>query len=193
MPKNEKRVQASRQIRELIEQFGRQLLDRKHFGFALELLGRMERKRKLGLERGRPEIWGAAVVYVIARLNFLFDPDIPQPLTPKRVCCAFGAKQRTVSQKATRIEKALDLCLGEEGLCRPEITEMLTLVELPGGLIVPQSMIPAVVDDFFQQVEERRQERLRMKQEARQAAQAKAAAEKRRRWRQVQPSLFADF
>ena len=178
-----------------IEKFSQQHFDEMHAGFAIELFRRVERNRTLDLGRGRPEIWGAGIVYSIARLNFLFDPDRPDPLTPRLICRFFGVKQGTVSQKATRIEKVLDVYLGEEGLSDPKITDMVTFVELPNGLIMPKSMLfkDDAADEALALIEEQRQERQRVEEEERKARQAQIAAEKRRKWREVQPSLFADF
>ena len=53
-------------------------------GYALKLCKTLGRKRKISIDRGRKEIWAASVVYVIVRLNFLFDPENELFLTLQR-------------------------------------------------------------------------------------------------------------
>jgi len=74
-----------KKIEELLKAFST-LLDAETTGFTRKLLDRLARKRKLDLSRGRKEIWAAAIVYVIARLNFLFDPENERRLTPDLLC-----------------------------------------------------------------------------------------------------------
>ncbi len=81
-------------------------------------------------------MWASAVVYVIARLNFLFDQNSPNYLPPDEICDYFGTKKSTVSARAAQIEKACRIKMGHEDLCGPEISDSLTLVRLPNGLVL---------------------------------------------------------
>ena len=92
----------------------------------------------------------------IARLNFLFDTENELFLSADAVCNFFGTKKSTVGNKATQIEKACNLGIGAEGFCSPEISDALTFVELPNGLIIPKSMLPKpeVVVEFADEKEE---------------------------------------
>jgi len=83
-------------------------------------------------------IWAASIVYVIARLNFLFGPDNEPYITTDTICDHFDTVKSTTSNKATQIEKCCRVTMGEEGLCRRDITDMFTLYELPGGFVVPK-------------------------------------------------------
>jgi hypothetical protein len=118
-------------------------------------------------------------VYLIARLNFLFDPENEVFLTADSICEFFGTKKSTVGNKATQIEKACDLEFGAEGFCSAEISDGLTLVELPNGLVIPKNMLPElevvydVADDEETEIlEEFMAERRRL--EEREAAEKKA-------------------
>jgi hypothetical protein len=62
-------------ITEMIHSFCRQYLNEELEGYCMKLCGALARKRKIDIARGKAGIWAAAVVYVIARLNFLFDGE----------------------------------------------------------------------------------------------------------------------
>ena len=81
-------------------------------------------------------MWASAVIYVISRLNFLFDSKSSNPLTADMICDFFGTKKSTVSSKATDIEKACKIKMGEESLCGSDISDSLSFVQLSNGLIV---------------------------------------------------------
>ena len=85
---------------------------------------------------GRPEVWASAAVYVIARLNFLFDRQSKNFLPPDTICNFFGTRKNTISAKATEIEKACKITMGQDGFCSPEIVDSLSFVQLPNGLML---------------------------------------------------------
>ncbi|UCF82176.1 MAG: hypothetical protein JSV50_13325 [Desulfobacteraceae bacterium] len=144
------------EIKELVQAFCEEHLNEELAGYALKLCDTLGRKRKISITRGRKEIWAASIIYVIARLNFLFDPDNELFLSADTICDFFGVKKSTVGNKATQIEKACNLGLGAEGFCSPEISDALTFVELPHGLIIPKSMLhkPEIVVEFADEKEE---------------------------------------
>jgi len=121
------------EIKDLMLAFCEEHLDEELYGYAIELCDMLGRKRKISISRGKKEIWAASIIYVIARLNFLFDPENEFFLSADTICDFFGTKKSTVGNKATQIEKACNLGLGAEGLCSPEISDALTLFELPNG------------------------------------------------------------
>jgi len=98
------------------------------------------RKLKYVITGGAKEVWAAAVVYLIARLNFLFDSKNPNHLTADGISSFFGTKKTTMSARAADIEKACRIRMGQEGLCNPDIADMFILVRLPNGMVVPKKM-----------------------------------------------------
>ena len=130
-----------KEIKELVHAFCHRHLNEELAGYALKLCHTLGRKRTLSVTRGRKEIWAAAIVYVIARLNFLFDPENKYSLTADTICEFFGTKKTTVGNKATQIEKVCRIGMGAEGFCSKHISDMFTLVELPDGLVIPKSML----------------------------------------------------
>jgi hypothetical protein len=116
-----------------------------HFASAPDIVSYIEklwdqigRKRNYVTTSGTKEVWASAVVYVIARLNFLFDKASPNYLTADTICGHFGTKKGTVSTRAAEIEKACRISVGHEGLCRPDISDDLTFVKLANGMVLPK-------------------------------------------------------
>jgi hypothetical protein len=97
--------------------------------------------RKLSIQRGKLEIWAAAIVYAVARINFLFDPTNKVYLTADEICDFFGTKKSTVGNKAGQIQKTCDVWIGDPEFSNPEIAEMFTLYETPEGFIIPASLL----------------------------------------------------
>ncbi|MDH4205470.1 MAG: DUF6398 domain-containing protein, partial [Desulfobacteraceae bacterium] len=93
------------------------------------------------IQRGRQEIWAAAIVYAMARINFLFDPTNEVYLTADEICDFFGTKKSTVGNKAGQIQKTCDVWTGDPEFSNPEIAEMFTLYETPEGFIIPASLL----------------------------------------------------
>ena len=137
-----KKDERLKEIKELVVSFCVEYLNEELQSYALKLCDTLGRKRKISITSGKKEIWGASIIYVIARLNFLFDSKNELFLSADTICDFFGVKKSTIGNKATQIEKACNLGIGAEGFCSPEISDALTFVELPNGLIIPKSMLP---------------------------------------------------
>jgi len=138
-PKKQARID---EVKALLADFSKQ-----HLASAPDIAGYIEnlwdqigRKRSYVITGGTKEVWASAVVYVIARLNFLFDKARPNFLTPDTICDHFGTKKGTVSARAAEIEKACRIRMGHEGLCRPDISDRLTYVKLSNGMVLPKRM-----------------------------------------------------
>jgi hypothetical protein len=126
------------EIAALIEQFGRQHLDAELTGFAVEVWKRICQRKAPDCMRGTPPVWAASSVHVIARMNFLFDRDQPVHLTLEKICDFFQANKTTVGSKALLIERTLRLRPhSEPGLCRRELLEHFTTIQLSNGMILP--------------------------------------------------------
>jgi hypothetical protein len=143
MTKTEKKQRLD-EIKELVLAFCQEHLNEQLAEYALKLCKTLGIKQKISITRGKKEIWAASIVYVIARLNFLFDPESEFFLTADTICDYFGTKKSTIGSKATQIENICNLGLGAEGFCSPKISDALTLVELPNGLVVPKNMMPKI-------------------------------------------------
>jgi hypothetical protein len=131
--KKHKRIE---RVTGLLDSFGKRYLSAELSEYALALWGQLGRKRNYSVTGGREQIWASAIIYVIARLNFLFDKSHEHHLSPDTICEFFGTKKSTVSSKATEIEKVCKIRMGQEGLCSPQISDSLTLVQLPNRIVV---------------------------------------------------------
>jgi hypothetical protein len=178
---NVEKTERLNEIKELVLSFCEEHLDDELYGYALELCYMLGRKRKISITRGKKEIWAASIIYVIARLNFLFDPENEFFLSADTICDFFGTKKSTVGNKATQIEKACNLELGAEGLCSPEISDALTLVELPNGLVIPKSMLPKLDIAYEVADEEETKELEKFMVEQQRLKELKASEKKERR------------
>ena len=167
------------EINQLVLAFCEEYLNEELAGYALRLCETLGRKRKISINRGKIGIWAASIVYVIARLNFLFDSENELFLTADTICDYFDTKKSTIGSKATYIENVCNIGLGAEGFCSPKISDSLTLVELPNGLVVPKSMlteldfvVEAADDEETKELEEFMAEQQRLKE--REIAEKKA-------------------
>jgi len=132
----EKRERFS-EVAALLEQFGQAHLDLELRGFTLELWRRLCRRQTIDCRRGKPQIWAASVVHVIARMNFLFDRSQPRHLEFDTICGWFQANKTTVGSKASEIERGLRLRQhSEPGLCRSEFVETFTTVQISNGIVM---------------------------------------------------------
>jgi len=132
-PKKQARIE---EVQALLDDFSREGLSAELTEYVRKLWAQIGRKRNYVITGGKAEVWASAVVYVIARLNFLFDQNSPNYLPPNEICDYFGTKKSTVSARAEQIEKACRIKMGHKDLCGPEISDSLTLVRLPNGLVL---------------------------------------------------------
>jgi hypothetical protein len=132
------------EVKRLVEAFGRSRLGQEYTGLALKLCDTIGRMRKLSIQRGRIEIWSAAIVHVIARLNFLFDPDNEVYITVDELNTFFGTKKSTVSSKAGMIQKTAKIFTGDPDFSSAKIANMFRLYETEDGLLIPASILDAM-------------------------------------------------
>jgi hypothetical protein len=128
-------------VKRLVEAFGRSSLGPEYTGLALKLCDKIGRMRKLSIQRGRIEIWAAAIVHVIARLNFLFDPESEVYFTAEDLNTFFKTKKTTVSNKAAMILKATNISPGDPDFSSPQIANMFRLYETEDGFLIPASIL----------------------------------------------------
>jgi len=143
--KNEK----TKELTELVESFCKQYFPRELTDCALRLCDKLSRIRKLNITRGKKEIWAASIVYVIARVNFLFDKASNNFLTSDIICDFFDTKKTTTGNKATIIEQVLNIGIGDTNYCTAEIIESFSFVETPDGFILPKKMANDMVRDII--------------------------------------------
>ena len=180
-----------KEIKELVVSFCEEYLNEEMKVYILRLCDTLGRKRKISITRGKKEIWAASIIYVIARLNFLFDSKNELFLSADTICDFFGTKKSTVGNKATQIEKACNLGIGAEGFCSPEISDALTFVELPNGLIIPKSMLPKT-EVVVELADEKEEEELQKYMAEQKCLKEREAVEKKARRAQINRKIAED-
>lgn len=132
-----------------------QKLDEDYFRLCEKLIKKLGRKRDVPFQRGKLEIWAAAVVHTIGSINFLFDKSFEPYLNSNQISEYFGTKNATVSNKSREIREMFDL-----GYFNPEFsTERMAdsnpfnKMVMVDGFIVPLNTLP---DDLQEKVLEAR-------------------------------------
>jgi len=202
--KNDKAERVAK-INEMIHSFCEEHLTQELEGYAVKLCERLGRKRIINITRGKKEIWAASIIYVIARLNFLFDKQNENYITVDTICNYFGTKKSTIGTKATQIEKACNLGIGAEGYCSKEISDSFTFYQTPEGFIIPKSMIDdrgfiikladgeeaRELQEFADEKRREEEEKIKKRKERR-AEINREIAEKKRENKKDQLGLFGD-
>ena len=135
-----KKQQRIDEVRELLEDFSKAKLSPEIADYVFKLWDMIGRKRNYIITGGKKEVWASAVVYTIARLNFLFDRSSNDYLPPDTIIEFFGTKKSTVASKASEIEKACGIRMGHEGLSRQEISDSFSFVQLSNGMVLSKEM-----------------------------------------------------
>jgi len=97
------------QLLEMVSIFCTEKLNDDYFRLCEKLIRKLGRKRDVPFQRGKLEIWAAAVVYAIGSINFLFDKSFEPYMTPAQINDYFGTKNTTVTGKAREIKDLFNL------------------------------------------------------------------------------------
>lgn len=185
------------EIKAPIQNFCEEYLNSELKEYVLKLLDTVKRSRKLSISRGKKEIWAAAIIYVIARLNYLFDNVNEHFITVDIICEYFNTKKSTTGNKATQIEKACRISIGDKRFCGDEISSMFEFVETPEGFLIPKTMLSGGKNlRSNENIEKRRQKReqkIREQKERENEKRKKIAEEKKRAMYKDQLNLFDDL
>jgi len=140
---------------EMTKAFCAQKLDDEYFQLGEKLIKKLGRKRDVPIQRGKLEIWAAAVIHAIGSINFLFDKSFEPYLTPDQICDYFGVKKSTVSNKAREIMDMFDMGPFNPEFSTKAMTESNSSNDMVmvDGFIVKLDTLP---DDLQQMVREAR-------------------------------------
>lgn len=97
------------EIARMVTEFCNEKIDAEYASLCKKMVRKLGRKRNNPLERGRLEIWAAAVIYTVATMNFLFDKSFEPYLPLSGIHDHFGTSSSTVAQKAAQIRTMLKL------------------------------------------------------------------------------------
>ena len=114
-----------------------------------KLATRLSRKRPSPLERGQPKSWAGAILYTIARVNFLFDPSQTPYMSAGELCEAAGVSQGTASAKSTQIMDMFNIMQMHPEWSLPSQLDqnpMAWLIQV-NGLIVDARYMPRPIQE----------------------------------------------
>lgn len=185
------------EMKQHIQYFCRKYLNPELEAYALKLLDTVMRSRKLNISRGKKEIWAASIIYVIARLNFLFDNVNEYFITIDIICDYFNTKKSTTGNKATQIEKACRISMGDKRFCGEEVSSMFEFIETPEGFLLPKTMLFGGKNlrskENIEKREQKREQKIREQKERRDEMRKKIAEEKKKAMYKDQLNLFDDL
>lgn len=134
-------------IKELIEEFGSRHFTPEYITFAFNLCDKISITPGLDILRGQKSIWAAAIVHLIARLNFLFDAGAEVVLTPALICTHFKTNKSTVGNRASQIQKFCAIEPGARGYCRQEIVDAVASHETVDGVDLSHEKIDTPAEE----------------------------------------------
>jgi hypothetical protein len=117
-----------------------------------KLAAKLSRKRPSPLASGRAKSWAAAIVYTIARVNFLFDPNQTPHMRATDLCSEIGVSQGTASAKSTQIMDVLDIFqMHPEWSLPSQLDEnpMAWLIMVNGLIVDARSMPRAIQEEAY--------------------------------------------
>ncbi len=140
------------QTKHLLSEFGTEKLPDIYTEYCQDLCDVIADSEALNLHLGRVEIWAAAIVYAIARLNFLFSSETPNHLTTDEICTRFGVKKTTVSNKAATILDVLGIFQGNPRFSAPHVTRLFEFIEDEHGFIYPVGALASEKDSGLEPI-----------------------------------------
>ena len=147
--------QKEEKLLEMTGTFCAQKLDDDYFQLCEKLIKKLGRKKDVPFQRGKLEIWAAAVVYAIGSINFLFDKSFEPYMTAEQISEYFGTKNSTVSNKAREIKDMFDMWHFSPEFSTQRMAESNPFSQkvMVDGFIMPIDTLP---DDLQQMVRETR-------------------------------------
>ncbi len=91
------------QLIKITVNFCDKFLNEEYAKLSEKLIRKMARKRDIPFLSGQMEIWAAAIIYALGRINFLFDKSLDLHTSADEICTYFGTSKSTTSQKAKYI------------------------------------------------------------------------------------------
>lgn len=144
-------------LMEMTADFCTQKINREYQELCEKLIRKMGRKREVPFQRGKLEIWAAAVVYTIGTINFLFDKSFEPYMTADEINDFFGTKKSTVSNKSAQIKDMFEIWHFNPEFSTKRMSENnpfnnLVMVD---GFIVPLDSIPEEMQQLVKETRAR--------------------------------------
>jgi hypothetical protein len=119
-------------------------LDDEYAELCRNLTAALARKRPSPLMSGTEKVWACAVVYALARVNFLFDKSQTPHTTIDQLCSWFDVNKNTASGKAKRVLDTMKIRMMDPRWCPPSKlgANMMAWIIQVNGLIVDARYMP---------------------------------------------------
>lgn len=101
--------QRENKVVEMVKTFCMEHIDEEYAALCEKMVRKLGRKRTNPLERGRLEIWAAAVIHTVGSINFLYDRSFKPYIPLSEIYEYFGTSSSTVGQKSRQIKDMLKL------------------------------------------------------------------------------------
>ena len=130
-----------------------QYLDQDYAQLCDKLIQKMGRKRDVPFQRGKIEIWAAAVVHALGSINFLFDKSFEPYVSLDQLNAHFGTKKSTVTNKSKQIKDLFNLWHFSPEFSTQQMTESSPFNDMVmvDGFIVPISSLPEDLQELVRE------------------------------------------
>jgi len=144
MTSKEEIKQKEQQLLEMTKAFCSKKLNEEYAQLCEKLIKKMGRKRDVPFQRGKLEIWAAAVIQAIGSINFLFDKSFEPYLSTDEINQYFGTKNSTVCSKAREIKEMFRLQYYDPEFSTKSMTDSnpFNNMVVVNGMIVPLDILP---------------------------------------------------
>jgi hypothetical protein len=112
------------------------------------LLTLVQKNRRLNFFRGGVQSWAAAIIYTIARFNFLFDKSIACHVAPEMICKHFSESKTKLIKKVDQIEPACNFELGDPAISLKSTVGMFEVFSTSSGFIIPKFSIESSIENI---------------------------------------------
>lgn len=96
-------------ITALTDAFSGKYLNEEYAVIIRRVIGALARKRPSPLARGKENVWAAAAIHAVGRVNFLDDPSQTPHCKPKAIYEFFGIAESTGQNKSKEIRDVLKM------------------------------------------------------------------------------------
>lgn len=149
--------QKEKQLIEMTNEFCDEKLDEDYKQLCEKLIKKLGRKRDVPFQRGRLEIWAAAVIYALGTVNFLFDKSFEPFITTEGISEYFGTKNSTVSNRARQIREMLKMDRFGSDFSTQLMEKMNPFNDyvMVDGLVMPMDVLPPHLQEKVKEVRSR--------------------------------------
>lgn len=149
-------AEKAQRLIEMTAGFFDEYLDEDYKQLCEKLIRKMSRKRNVPFLSGRIEIWAAAIVYAIGRINFLFDQSFEPYASGDDICNYFGTSKSTASQKAKVIRDMFKLGYWDKEFSTSHMMQSSPFSNLVmvNGFVVNKRSLPPQIQELIRRKED---------------------------------------